>query len=325
MMKYLKLSVYLLMLSVLFIACDTDDNEPTEENLKTRMSKFVKIDKKSNEVLLLVTFGSTFDAPHDTYKKMVAQFKKEFPGMDVYLSFTSTTCITRWGAKSNYYYPTPDLWLEAIGKAKYEKVRIQSLHVIPGEEFMLLRDYYVKNFRKDFEDIAVVLGEPLLTSEDDIKEVATILHNNFKQKLAKGEAVAFLGHGNPEPSYSHANMSYRRIREYMQKELDSKMFVATVDCEDMLIDFLVKDMNKTLPKGTVVNLTPLMSIAGDHANNDMAGDYDKEESDEDQSWKVILRKEGYKIEESNCVLKGLGDYPEIVNVWVRHLKEAMAQ
>ena len=319
MKKSLKLLAALFILSLLFVGCDNED-DPIVDN----GDKAVKIEKKNDKALLLCTFGSTFEAPHQTYKGMVAKFKKEFPGMDVYLSFTSTTCITRWGAKTKEYYTTPDHWLKAIGKAGYKKVMVQSLHVIPGEEYLMLRDYYVKKFKKEHEDISVVVGDPLLVSDRDIKEVAEVLYNAFKPRLDKGEAVAFLGHGNPENSYSSANMSYHRIKDYMQQNLDKKMFVGTVDCEDMLLDYVMDDMSKVIKEGTTVNLTPLMSIAGDHANNDMAGDYDKDESDEDQSWKVQLKKAGYQIEDENCVLKGLGDYPEIVNIWVRHLKEAMS-
>ncbi len=55
-----------------------------------------------------------------------------------------------------------------------------------------------------------------------------------------------------------------------------------------------------------------MSVAGDHANNDMAGD-------EEDSWKSILEKEGFEV---NIIMKGLADYPEVVNLWVQHLREA---
>jgi sirohydrochlorin cobaltochelatase len=304
-----------ILAAILFPACsdDSGDNNAT----------VTPINKTKDTALLLTTFGSTWDDPHQTYKEMEKIFKNAFPNTDVYLSFTSTTCITRWGAETGEYYATPDLWLEAIGNAGYKNVYVQSLHVIPGEEFIMVRDYYVKNFKKKYENIPVVVGGPLLVSEKDIEEVGDVLYNTFKANLDKGEAIAFLGHGNPETSYSYANRSYQNMRTYLQNK-NPKFFVGTVDCEDMLIDFVVNDMATVLAPGTTINLSPLMSIAGDHANNDMAGDYDPAESDEDQSWKVILTKQGYKVEKSNCILKGLGDYPAIVNVWVRHLNEAIS-
>ncbi len=315
MKNLIKFLAVLLTAAICFSGCSSDDDTPQDA---------AKVVKTKDKALLLVTFGSTWEEPQETYDGMIATFKKEFPDADVYLSFTSTTCITRWGAKTGEYYATPDLWLNAIGKAGYKDVMVQSLHVIPGEEFTLLRDYYVKNFKKAYTTIPVVLGEPLLVSDEDVKEVGDALYSTFKTKLDNGEAVAFMGHGNPESSYSNANLSYQKIRTYMQTKCDKKMFVGTVDCEDMLIDAVISDLKSTVATNTVVNLTPLMSIAGDHANNDMAGDYDKAEAAEDQSWKVQLNASGFKVEDSNCILKGLGDYPAIVNVWVRHLNEAVA-
>lgn len=315
MKKITKFFAVLLTAVMCFSGCSSDDNESQDAAV---------VVKTKDKALLLVTFGSTWDEPQKTYDGMLDTFKKEFPDADVYLSFTSTTCITRWGAKTGEYYATPDLWLNAIGKAGYKDVMVQSLHVIPGEEYTLLRDYYVKKFKKAYTSIPVVLGEPLLVSDEDIKEVGDALYTAFKPQLEKGEAVAFMGHGNPESSYSNANMSYQKIKTYMQTKCDKKMFVGTVDCEDMLIGAVITDLKNTVASNTTINLTPLMSIAGDHANNDMAGDYDKAEKAEDQSWKVQLNAAGYKVENSNCILKGLGDYPAVVNVWIRHLNEAIA-
>ncbi|MDY3885467.1 sirohydrochlorin cobaltochelatase, partial [Porphyromonas somerae] len=70
-----------------------------------------------------------------------------------------------------------------------------------------------------------------------------------------------------------------------------------------------------------VHLQPLMTIVGDHANNDMAGEYEKGEADEDQSWKWQLEKMGWKVKTH---MKGLGDYPEINKIYLEHLKEAIA-
>jgi sirohydrochlorin cobaltochelatase len=306
----------LFMAALLLPAC-SDDNNPDNKEV-------VKINKTKSEALLLVTFGSTWEEPQKTYDGMIAIFQREFPNADVYLSFTSTTCITRWGAKTGEYYATPDLWLDAIGKSGYEKVRIQSLHVIPGEEFTILRDYYVKRFEKSYDNIPVVLGNPLLVSDEDIEEVGDALYKNFKSRLDNGEAFAFMGHGNPESSYSQANLSYRKIEEYMQT-LDPKIFVGTVDCEDMLIDYVLEELTNSLPAQTTVTLHPLMSIAGDQANNDMAGELDTTEPADAQSWKVCLNAAGYTVGDNNCILSGLGDYPAIVNVWVRHLKEAIEE
>lgn len=313
MKKISLLLVAAIALASIFSSCSKKD----EDNKKGP----VKIEKKNDQALLLVTFGSTWDAPHKTFAAMKDAFKKQFPTYDVYISFTSTTCITRWGSKTGEYFATPDLWLDAIGKEGYKKVLVQSLHVIPGQEYEELVKY-VNDFKDKYANIPVGVGDALLTSDKDIEEVGDALYKTFKNQLDKGEAIAFLGHGNPDEKYLKANKKYELLRSYIQKK-DPKMYLGTVDYNAMLIDFVIDDLNKTFKKNGVVNLTPLMSIAGDHANNDMAGDEDPKEKPEDQSWKVQIKKAGYMVENKNCILKGLGDYSEIVNVWIRHSQEAL--
>jgi len=330
MKKTLNFYVIMVMVSVFgtlgFTSCSNDDDDEPKKD-----ESVVTINKTKDTALLLVTFGSTFEAPHTTYKNMQTQFEEDYASTcDTYFSLTSTTCITRWGAKTGEYLATPDIWLTAIGKAGYKKVLIQSLHVIPGEEYTMLRDYYIKSFEKAYPNVKVILGKPLLSDRgdyengsfgSDIKEVGDILYNTYKPKLEKGECIAFLGHGNPEDSYSYANISYRAMESYL-KSLNPNIFVATVDCEGMKIEYLKQTIaNRKIAQGTIINLTPLMSIAGDHANNDMAGTGDDLDG---TSWREILTASGYSIDlKKNCQLKGLGDYPSIVNIWKRHLTEAI--
>ncbi|MFC4666238.1 sirohydrochlorin cobaltochelatase [Falsiporphyromonas endometrii] len=329
MKKFLMTALGALMLTALLSACSSSDNEPIDENsfdgIKGELAKAAKIDKKHDSAILLVTFGSTWDNAHETYKKVVDQFKKDFPDQDVYLAFTSKICITRWGAKTKEYFPTPDFWFRAMKKAGYKKIHVQSLHVIPGEEFAMLRDWYVKDFNllvngedapKD-GNIFISLGKPLLDGEESINKVADILYNQHKEDLANGKAVAFMGHGNPEQSYAYGNKSYEDLYEVLQKkENGNHIFVGTVDHGSMKIDFVIKEAEKNFKKGGTMILQPIMSIAGDHAHNDMAGN-------EEDSWKMLLRQAGFNVPDNDCIMKGLGDYPEIVKVWEEHLKESM--
>ncbi len=316
-----KLSIILLAifgLAVAFSSCKKED--------KIEKKGIVQINKKHEKALLLVTFGSTWDDPHHTYDKMVAAYKAEFPNRDIYLSFTSTICISRWGAKTNEYFATPDIWLNALADHKYKEIAVQSLHVIPGEEYLLVRDKYVKEFKDTHANIPVVVGDALLTSQQDIQEVGDVLINTFKAKLDNGEALVLMGHGNPKDEFNgdnNVNASYENIQAYMHANYGNSIFVGTVDYEPMLIDKVLENMSTNIANGSVVNLFPLMSIAGDHANNDMAGDEDPEVGADEQSWKIQMRAAGYQVANENCILKGLGDYPEVVDVWIRHTHEAL--
>ncbi len=336
--------VLILGLSFVFTSCE-DDNSDQYREILNKLDEIAKnqggnsladIKKMSDDALLLVTFGSTYPEPHKTYDNMLKAYRAQFPDKDIYLAFTATTTIRRWGAKTGEYFLTPDLWLTALRNAKYKTITVQSLHVIPGEEYIILRDEYVKGF-KDYNaenkiDIKVSLGDALLTSQEDIKSVGNSLMKVFKSNLEKGEAVVFMGHGNPKPEYiddvkdvygEHGvNQCYydiqRDMRAYEGGKYADKIFVGTVDYEPMLFDPTLEIINGKLNKKGIVNLFPLMSIAGDHANNDMAGD-------EDDSWKMGLKKAGYTINKDNIVLKGLADYPEILNVWIEHTKKAIAE
>lgn len=290
--------------------------------------------KKHDTALLLVTFGSTYDVPQQTFEKQKAFFQKQFPNTDLYLSYTSRTIINRMQAKGKEFIP-PTMWLQSFLGKNYKNVYVQSFHVIPGEEYTLLRDAYVnKDYNKWLVDKRngrndAVLGRPLLYTPEDIQKVAKILVDDNKEHIQKGEAVAFMGHGNPQESYDLANKKYKMLEQEMQryaKEIYGYdyVYVATVDYPAMLFNYLVGELKMVEDKvaNKTIHLQPLMTIVGDHANNDMAGEYEKGEADEDQSWKWQLEKMGWKVETR---MKGLGDYEEINKIYLEHLKEAIAK
>ena len=303
-----------------FTACnDSDDADKTPAALR--------YEKKHDTAILLVTFGSTYDEPHETYNKQIDQFKAAFPDADLFFSFTSVTCINRWDAATGEQFITPDLWLGSFIEKGYDHVYVQSLHVIPGEEFQVLRDYYVQSkYNFIVRDMTparekACCGTALLTSDQDIETVGKVLVDAFAEELEAGEAVAFMGHGNPVSNYDHANASYEKIEQTMQTYAASKygngnIFVGTVDYPAMLIDYVIGQLEaKGVSKSTPVNLHPLMSIAGDHANNDMADEED------DESWISMIKAAGWTTVKPT--VKGLGDYAAINDVWIRHLKEAI--
>lgn len=329
MKKYYNLMltlVALAMTAMAFTACDEEVKAPTQNPADA-------FPKKHDTALLLVTFGSTYDVPQQTFDKQKAFFQKQFPNTDLYLSYTSRIIINRMQAQGKEFIP-PAMWMQSFLKKNYKNVYVQSFHVIPGEEFTLLRDAYVKkeynvklvDDRKGRND--AVLGHPLLYSKEDIQKVAKILVDDHKEHIQKGEAVAFMGHGNPEENYEYANLKYKMLEQEMQKYAKANyghgyVYVATVDYPAMLFDYLVgelKEIEGSL-KEKSIHLQPLMTIVGDHANNDMAGEYEKGEADEDQSWKWQLEKKGWKVETH---MKGLGDYKEINNIYLEHLKAAIA-
>ena len=367
--KFLMLAMVAFIASATFTACSSDDdnnnNQSNYEKYQQAVNQTVKAQKKSNKVILLVAFGSTWEQAYDTFDKVVDDYKANFSGWDVYLSFSSAICINNARAGENVdpkdYYD-PEHWLTAIGLAGYQQIVVQSLQVIPGEEYRRVRDSYVKDFMNnrngDFTDaymksldLNVVVGTPLMAEESDAKTLATTLNNeaDIKAALANG-IVAFMGHGNPEGyDYYGGNVRYLQLEEYL-REINENYYVGTVDmdetyAEDVLnhiaggtFDYQIGDVTKSITYAANGNskaqLFVLMSIAGDHAHNDMADDED------DESWYSLFNEAGIETQayETNYTeacwkkyksgeeyIPGLAERSAIRKLWMNHTREAIAK
>ena len=367
--KFLMLAMMAFIASATFTACSSDDdNNNTQSNYEKyqqAVNQTVKSQKKSNKVILLVAFGSTWEQAYDTFDKVVEDYKAQFSGWDVYLSFSSAICINNARAGENVdpkdYYD-PEHWLTAIGLAGYQQVVVQSLQVIPGEEYRRVRDSYVKDFMNnrngDFTDaymksldLNVVVGTPLMAEESDAKTLATTLNNEADIKAAVAQGiVAFMGHGNPEGyDYYGGNVRYLQLEEYL-REISENYYVGTVDmdetyAEDVLdhiaggtFDYQIGDVTKSITyeanSNSKAQLFVLMSIAGDHAHNDMADDED------DESWYSLFNEAGIETQayETNYTeacwkkyksgeeyIPGLAERSAIRKLWMNHTREAIAK
>ena len=368
--KFLMLAMLAFVTSATFTACssDDDDNKSTQSNYdkyQQAVNQTVNSQKKSDKVILLVAFGSTWEQAYDTFDKVVDDYKANFSGWDVYLSFSSAICINNARAGENVdpkdYYD-PEHWLTAIGLAGYKQVVVQSLQVIPGEEYRRVRDSYVKDFMNnrngDFTDAymksldrQVVVGTPLMAEESDAKTLATALNNEADVKAAVAQGiVAFMGHGNPEGyDYYGGNVRYLQLEDYL-RALNTNYYVGTVDmdetyAEDVLnhiaggtFDYQIGDVTKTIsyPENASkkAQLFVLMSIAGDHAHNDMADDED------DESWYSMFNAAGIetaayetnyseacwkKYKSGDEYIPGLAERSAVRKLWINHTREAIAK
>ena len=370
--KFLMLAMMAFVASATFTACSSDDNDNNKggtqsnyERYQQAVNETVKSQKKSNKVILLVAFGSTWEQAYDTFDKVVEDYKANFSGWDVYLSFSSAICINNARAGENVdpkdYYD-PEHWLTAIGLAGYQQVVVQSLQVIPGEEYRRVRDSYVKDFMNnrngDFTDAymksldhQVVVGTPLMAEESDAQLLATTLNSesDVKAALAQG-IVAFMGHGNPEGyDYYGGNVRYLQLESYL-RAISPNYYVGTVDMDDTYaenvlehiaggeFDYKIGDFKKTVTYDANENkkaqLFVLMSIAGDHAHNDMADDED------DESWFSLFNAAGIetaayetnftepcwkKYKSGEEYIPGLAERSAVRKLWMNHTREAIAK
>ncbi len=368
--KFLMLAMLAIVASATFTACssDDDDNNSKQSNYdkyQQAVNQTVNSQKKSDKVILLVAFGSTWEQAYDTFDKVVDDYKANFSGWDVYLSFSSAICINNARAGENVdpkdYYD-PEHWLTAIGLAGYKQVVVQSLQVIPGEEYRRVRDSYVKDFMNnrngDFTDTymksldrQVVVGTPLMAEESDAKTLATTLNNEADVKAAVAQGiVAFMGHGNPEGyDYYGGNVRYLQLENYL-RALNTNYYVGTVDMADTYVDNVLEhvaggDFDIAVGDVTVsmsyaandakkAQLYPLMSIAGDHAHNDMA------DPDDDESWYSMFNAAGIetaayetnyseacwkKYKSGDEYIPGLAERSSVRKLWMNHTREAIAK
>ena len=356
-------AVAMALTTPVFTACSSDDDNKTKtEVVESIVSEFSVNDKKvaeqkaksgKKEAVLLIAFGSTWNNAFLAFDKTIEAYEKEFPNADVYISFSSDICINRASIGENVddngnivrrdYYE-PRYLLHAIGAAKYSKIYVQSLQVIPGEEFAavvaavkkFMNNGYVGNAHLDdaylaklSADEAIRFGMPLLSSVDeDVPAVAKELNALYKNEAAQG-AVAFMGHGNPD-SYDtfKANVRYTQLENALQA-YSTNYFVGTVDMpENYKQDVLDRMQKKGINNGKIF-LHALMSIAGDHAHNDMAGegeDYWKPMApeSEDVSWFEFFSHMGYdpSVPKTGLHPLGLLELEGVRNIWIKHTKEA---
>lgn len=308
----------------------------------------VKANKKNKKVILLVAFGCTWEQGFNAFDTTIDAYKNAFAGYDVFLSYSSAICINRAaagenGVSRNYY--APPFWLNAFAAegVQYEEIVVQSLQVIPGEEYTRVINYikdFANNANGDLDDaylagVTLKLGVPLLQdAEEDVKSVAKELDALYGDKAANA-VVAFMGHGNPDEYDTYkANVRYTELETELQK-YSKNYFVGTVDMMDNFKTNVYARMQAAGITSGKVYCTPLMSIDGDHGHNDMAGDDDdnwqegvgftpNEEGEvEDTSWKMYFHHLGYECDNSTMIEYGLLELPTIRQIWINHTQDAI--
>ena len=345
------------MVAPVFTACSSDDttveNLISEYEVNDKLVAAQKAASKKDVAILLVAFGSTWDNAFKAFDKTKEAYEAAFPQADVYFSFSSDICINRASAGENVddngnivrrVYYEPRYLLHAIGVSKYRKIYVQSLQVIPGEEFAavvasvkkFMNNGYVASAHLDDAYLAqlaeegnIYLGMPLLSDpEADIPEVAKQLHALFKDEAAQG-IVAFMGHGNPDTYDTFkANVRYIELEEAL-KEYSPNYFVGTVDMPGNYKQDVLTRMDEQGFTTGKMYLHALMSIAGDHAHNDMAGQGEEywhpmNPESEENSWYEFFSHRGYDV-----TVPVVGKHPQgllelqnVQNVWINHTRYA---
>ncbi|MDO4839854.1 MAG: sirohydrochlorin cobaltochelatase [Desulfovibrionaceae bacterium] len=255
--------------------------------------------------IVLVAFGTSMESAKPSLDAIDKAYKKAYPDTPVIWAYTSDIIRAKLAKEQNQKVFSVKEALDACKKQGIVSIRVQSLHVTGGEEFNMLQRMIVRYLNKNpgaFDH--VYLGHPLLESSKDLDEVISALLASVKEKRKAGEALILMGHGNDR---GPSDITLAHVADTLHAK-DSLAFLATVEGANTF-DTILPELKKSGVKKAL--LMPFMVVAGDHANNDLAGD-------EDDSWASQLKKSGISVEAN---LIGLGSVPGIQQIYLRHTKD----
>ena len=261
-------------------------------------------DNIGDNEILVVSFGTSYnDSRRETIGAIEAAMQTAFPDYSVRRGFTSQIIIDHVNKRDGEKI---DNVTEALDRAVANGVKnlvVQPTHLMNGLEYTDLKNE-LAGYSDSFEKIA--LGEPLLTSDDDFQKVMNAIVDATKEYDDGETAICFMGHGTEADS----NQVYAKMQDMLTEEGFEHYYVGTVEATPSLEDVVAKVKEGSYKK---VVLEPLMIVAGDHANNDMAGD-------EEGSWKTTFEEAGYEV---TCLVRGLGELEPIQQLFVEHAKAAV--
>lgn len=264
-------------------------------------------DEIGDNELLVVSFGTSFN---DSRVNTIGAIENDIEAAlgdkySVRRGFTSQIIIDHVKKRDGEVI---DNVAEALDRAIANGVKnlvIQPTHLMSGYEYNDLIDE-VAMYADSFESVRI--GTPLITSDEDMKTVIKAITEDTAEYDDGKTAICFMGHGTEAAS----NSVYARIQSELKSEGYDNYYIGTVEAEPSLDDVITLVDAGNYER---VVLQPLMIVAGDHANNDMAGD------DED-SWKSAFEAKGYKVE---CRVRGLGEISAIRELIVKHAEDVVNQ
>ncbi len=254
--------------------------------------------------LLVLSFGTSYnDSRRLTIGAIEDQLEKSFPDYSVRRGFTANIVIDHVEKRDGEKIDDINESLKRAVDNGVKNLVVQPTHLMNGLEYDELKGD-IAQYSDAFDKVAI--GQPLLSSDEDFSRVENAIVDWTKDYDDGETAIVFMGHGTSADS----NAVYQKMQDLLTKDGHTNYFVGTVEATPSLDDVMA-----AVKKGGYkrVVLEPLMVVAGDHANNDMAGD-DKD------SWKSQFEAAGYQVE---CLLRGLGENETIRQIYVEHAQAAI--
>ena len=264
--------------------------------------------KAPKPVILVVSFGTSYnDSRHITIGAIEDAIRETYPDYDVRRAFTAQIIIDKLAERDGIVIDNFEQAMDKLVEEGVQKVVVQPTHLMAGYEYTDVLNSLQQNYADKFD--AIVLGDPLLTSDEDYSEVVEAICDATAEYDDGQTAICFMGHGTEADS----NEDYTHLQQVLTDAGHTSYFVGTVEATPTFDDVVEAAQAAGFTRAV---LRPLMVVAGDHANNDMA---DTEDPDSFAS-KFIAA--GFEVE---CVVEGLGQLVAIDDIYVRHVADAIAQ
>ena len=263
--------------------------------------------QKVKPAILVASFGTSFnDSRHITIGAIESAIREKFPDYDVRRAFTSQIIIDKLKERDGVVIDNVEEALDRLVADKVQEIVVQPTHLMNGYEYDDLAKA-LESYKDKFKKVA--LGEPLLSSDDDYYKVIAALASVSERYDDGKTALVFMGHG----TEAESNKVYSTLQDKLSAEGKKNYFIGTVEAAPTIEDVLKGVEAAGLKKAV---LRPLMVVAGDHANNDMA------DLEDPESWASQLTAAGIEVE---CVLEGLGQIVEIDELYAAHAADAIAK
>ena len=283
-------------------------------------------DEIGENELLVVSFGTSFnDSRAEDVKGIEDALAAAYPDWSVRRAFTAQIIINHVEARDNEVIDNMQQALDRAVANGVKNLVVQPTHLMHGAEYDEMTEA-IDGYKDKFESVAIAepmlgeVGDDATVINDDKKAVAQAItdeackvagFDDMKAAADAGTAFVFMGHGT-----SHtANVTYDQMQTQMDDLGFTNAFIGTVEGEpeDTACDKVIEKVKEAGFKNVI--LRPLMVVAGDHANNDMAGD------DED-SWKSQFVASG-DFDNVDCQIEGLGRIAAVEDLYVAHTKAAI--
>ena len=285
-------------------AAETEPTKAPETTTTTAASEPAEDDTSADKpVILTVSFGTSYnDSREKTIGGIESAIQAANTEYEVRRAFTSQIIIDKLKDRDNIVIDNVEEAFARLIADGVTDLTVQPTHVMSGFEYDDLMAVVKANADK-FDSVKV--GSPLLTSDDDYKNVIDAITAATAEYDDGNTAIVFMGHGTEHA----ANATYAKLQTMLTDAGKKNYCIGTVEASPSIDDVVAFAKNGGYKR---VVLEPLMVVAGDHANNDMAGD-------EEDSWKTILTNEGFEVVP---VLRGLGEIEAIQKIYVDHVKNA---